>query len=221
MKKKWIKNAVIVGVLIAVVASSIKVRNLDEVRAMADEGKFDAKAYARDFWDNELMPNLCAAVEFNHLLSLLESDPQQAFENYSEALGIGNIRFFMIRGEGEIRKVGQDDITVVIQTDSGNQVLEIETEYIFGNAVRDASGQVDLEMFEQTMDFNNVSAEINQLIREEVLPELKSNAAVGKKISFVGAIEMNKEQVDLKNLEVIPVSIHIHSSKKESNDAEG
>lgn len=218
MKKKWIKNAVIVGILLAVVASSIKVQNLDEVRASADEGKFDAKAYARDFWDNELIPNLEAAVEINHLLSLLKSDPQQAFETYSEALGIGNIRFFMIQGEGEIRKVGEDDITVLVQTDSTNHVLEVETEYIFGNAVRDASGKVDLEMFEQTMDFNNVSAEINQLVREEVLPDLKAKAAVGKKISFVGAIEMNMEQVEVNNIELIPVKAKI--STEEKADAE-
>jgi len=206
MKRKTLKNIVLGAVVLTALASSISIKKLDEVRALADKKKFDATAYARDFWDNELLPNLGEALEVNKLAYLLKNNPAGAFESYSKSLGIGNIRFFMIHGRGEIRQVGEDDLTVLVKTDSSSQVVQIQTEYIFGNAVRDASGKVDLEKFEQTMDFNNVSAAINQLVREEVLPPLKSEAEVGREIEFVGAVEMNREQVDLSKIELIPVS---------------
>ncbi|GAB3649397.1 hypothetical protein GCM10028791_14870 [Echinicola sediminis] len=209
MKRKAVKNIVLGALMLTALVSSISIKKLDEVRALADQKKFDAVAYARDFWDNELQPNLGEAVEINQLVALLKNQPKKAFEDYSKSMGIGNIRFFMISGKGEIRQVGEDELTVLVKTDSSSQVVQIETEYIFGNAVRDASGKVDLEKFEQTMDFNNVSAAINQLVRDEVLPPLKSKAEVGQEIAFVGAVEMNREQVDLSKVELIPVSFEL------------
>ena len=57
------------------------------------------------------------------------------------------------------------------------------------------------------MDFNNVSAELNKIIREKVLPPFKQQAKKGNRIEFTGAIELNKEHLDLTKIEVIPVRI--------------
>ncbi|MDN3669334.1 DUF2291 domain-containing protein [Echinicola jeungdonensis] len=214
MKRKVIKRIVVAGILLTGLASSISIKKLDKVRAEAEAGKFDPVAYAQDFWDNELMPNLGGATLLSHLIPLLDQNPEKAFNEYSKALGIGNIRFFMVQGKGEIREIDENEITVMVQTEEGFHPVRIATEYIFGNAVRDASGRVDMADFEQTMDFNNVSAEINQLIRKEVLPGLKQNSQVGDKITFYGAIEMNKEQVNLSDLEIIPVKVGFEESKK-------
>jgi len=203
-----IRNIVFSLIILIALISSIRIERLDVVREKAGLGKFDASGYAQNFWENELLPNLHESTEITYLLDLLRNDPENAFDTYSRALGIGNIRFFMVQGEGEIRHVGENDITVVILSDAGKDIIKIETEYIFGNAVRDASGRIDLQEFEQTMDFNNVSAEINQIIRDRVLPELKNKAEIGRKISFTGAIEMNKELVDIDQLKIIPVSSH-------------
>ncbi|GGF33059.1 DUF2291 domain-containing protein [Echinicola rosea] len=216
MKRKWIKNGIIGGLLLLALGSSISIKKLDQVRANASEDAFDAVAYAEDFWEEELIPDLEDAVEVNYLTHLLRNRPADAFEQHSEALGIGNIRFFMIQGAGEIRQVGEDDLTVLVETDSSSQVVKIETEYIFGNAVRDASGKVDLTKFEQTMDFNNVSAAINQLVRKKVLPPLKANAEVGKRVTFVGAVEMNREQVDLSEIALIPVHVSFMEGKDQT-----
>ncbi len=214
MKRKIIKRIVVAGILLTGLASSISIKKLDKVRAEAEAGKFDPVAYARDFWDNELMPNLGEATPLSNLIPLLDQKPEKAFEEYSRALGIGNIRFFMVQGKGDVRKIDENEMTVMIQAESSQRPIRIATEYIFGNAVRDASGRVDMADFEQTMDFNNVSAEINQLIRKEVLPGLKQHAHVGDTITFFGAIEMNKEQVDLNKLEVIPVKVGFQENKK-------
>jgi predicted lipoprotein len=102
---------------------------------------------------------------------------------------------------------------VQLQNDSSKQNITIATEYIFGNAVRDATGMININEFNNTMDFNNVSAEINKIIREKVLPSFKANIQNGDRIEFVGAIELNKEHLDLSNIEVIPVRVTVMSDQ--------
>lgn len=218
MGRKKIKILLMVTLILIAFMSSISVHNLDEVRVRAAHGEFDAASYAQEFWENKLIPNLFESVEITHVLELLKKNPEKAFRDHSEALGIGNIRFFMIQGEGEIAHVGEDNITVVIPSNSSEIRIRIATEYIFGNAVRDASGKIDLQEFEETMNFNMVSAEINKLVRQNVLPILKNGAEVGKKISFVGAMELNKEQVNLEDTEIIPVFVEFQQYEKESGD---
>ncbi|MDT0687232.1 DUF2291 domain-containing protein [Autumnicola psychrophila] len=218
MRLKKIKKILIATFILIAFISSISVQNLDEVKARAAHSEFDAASYAQEFWENKLIPNLSETMEINRLLELLREDPEKAFADHSKALGIGNIRYFMIKGEGQVAHIGENNITVVIHSDSSEKNIKIATEYIFGNAVRDASGKIDLQEFEQTMDFNMVSAEINKLVRQNVLPTLKEGAEVGNKLYFVGAMELNREQVNLENTEIIPVFVEFQQYKRKPSD---
>lgn len=201
MIKKLVKYAVILILLFIILTNAVYIEKLDAHQASSQE--FDAKKYALNFWEKKLTPALGNAVNIDSLLVLLKNDKENTFNKYSHALGIGNIRFFLIKGQGEILSVNENDVTV----QTASNTLSIATEYVFGNAVRDASGAIDINEFNNTMDFNNVSAEINKIIRTNVLPPFKANAKKGDKIIFTGAIELNREHLDLKNIEVIPVSI--------------
>jgi predicted lipoprotein len=46
--------------------------------------------------------------------------------------------------------------------------LEIDTKFIFGNAIRDASGLVKLTDFKTTAEFNKISESLNTIIREKL-----------------------------------------------------
>jgi len=144
---------------------------------------------------------------------MLSSDPAKTFDVYSHALGIGNLRYFLIRGKGIIESVNENDVTVMLNVDSSKQTVTLATEYIFGNAVRDASGLININEFTNTMDFNNVSAEINKIIREKVLPSFKQSVKKGDVVEFTGAIELNKEHLDLSHVEVVPVQIGMSNEK--------
>ena len=194
------------GVAILLVAyHSVYFKRLDEVKAAQAGRTFNAAAYAQTLWNQKMIPGLGKAVEIKELLPMLSADPAQAFDRYSHALGIGNLRYFLVRGEGKVTAVDADDITVAI-TGTAGQTVRIATEYIFGNAARDATGMVDINDFTNTMDFNNVSAELNKIIRSRVLPLLK-NRKVGDTISFAGAVELNKEHLNLSTMEAIPVAV--------------
>ncbi|MBD2757451.1 DUF2291 domain-containing protein [Spirosoma validum] len=196
-------------VLIAVVAyNSFYFKKLDDVKANTGSNageKFDAAAYAQNFWTAKLLPASAHATELSTLIPLLKTDEAKAFATYSHALGIGNIRYFLVKGDGKITAVSDNDVTVSLPS---GEVVKLATEYIFGNAARDASGLIKITEFDNTMDLNNVSAELNKIIRNSVLPTLKSSAKPGNTITFIGAIELNKAHLHLENLEVIPISVH-------------
>ena len=202
---KAIKYIISIIVIVAIAYNSVYFKKLDEVKASQSAKEFNPYAYAQTFWNSTLIPNLNKAIDITQLISMLSTDPEKTFTAYSHALGIGNLRYFLVKGEGTITSINEDDISVSL--DSNKQSITLATEYIFGNAVRDATGLININEFNNTMDFNNVSAELNKIIREKVLPPFKQQAKKGNTIEFTGAIELNKEHLDLSNIEVTPVKI--------------
>jgi predicted lipoprotein len=204
---KAAKYIILFVVIVVVAYNSVYFKKLDEVKASRNAAEFNAAQYAQAFWSTKLIPNLNKAIDITKLSAMLATDPAKTFDTYSHALGIGNLRYFLVKGKGMITSINEDDVSVLI--DSNTQSITLATEFIFGNAVRDASGLININEFNNTMDFNNVSAEINKIIREKVLPSFKSNAKKGNKIEFVGSIELNKEHLDLPHIEVVPIEIKI------------
>lgn len=215
MQNKKLLRYILTVVVIAVIAyNSVYFKKLDVVKASAAAGQFNAAAYAASFWKGKLIPNLGKATEINQLIALLQTDKEKTLETHSHALGIGNIRYLLVKGSGEITAINDDNITVLAKSGAAGVPVQLATEYIFGNAVRDALGLIDINEFKNTMDFNNLSAEINKKIRTEVLPPFKAKAKKGDMVQFTGALELNKEHLNLTKLEVIPVEIDSHGSDR-------
>lgn len=205
MVKKIVKYAFILVLLVIVGMKSVYFEKLDAHKASSQE--FDAVEYAKNYWDAKLIPSLNKAIDLDSLVSLLKSDKEATFDNYSNALGIGNIRFFLVQGEATVESIQENDVRIV---SSATQLkATIATEYIFGNAVRDASGGMNINEFKNTMDFNNVSAELNKRIRTTVIPAFRQAVKSGDRINFFGAIELNREHLNLDKIEVIPIALKI------------
>ncbi len=205
---KPIRYLLYVAVIALLAYNSVYFKKLDEVKAGA--AAFNAAGYAKDFWDKKLIPGLSKAVELGALTTQLNTEKDKAFDQHSHALGIGNIRYFLVKGQGVVTDVSENEVSVKLAdaSESGGNV-RIATEYIFGNAVRDASGAIDINAFTNSMDFNNVSAEINKLIREKVVPPFKSKVKKGDRVAFQGAIELNREHLQVNDIEIIPVNLQI------------
>ncbi|GAB4021597.1 hypothetical protein GCM10028808_66940 [Spirosoma migulaei] len=205
MPKNSLKYAVLLVLLGVVAYNSVYFKKLDEVKAGSNStSKFDPAAYAQTFWTSKLLPATSTATDFSTLLTLLKTDKEKAIDTYSHALGIGNIRYFLVKGEGKLTAIGDNDVTLALPS---GETIRLATEYIFGNAVRDASGLIKITEFDNTMDLNNVSAELNSIIRKKVVPPFKASANVGSTVKFVGAIELNREHLHLDDIEVIPISV--------------
>ena len=197
----WAAAAALVGY------NSVYFKPLDQVKAAgtAQATTFAADAYAQTFWTAKLKPAASTtATDLSQLLPLLKTDSEKAFGTYSHALGIGNIRYFLVKGTGTVTSVGDNAISVSLPT---GETVELATEFIFGNAARDASGIIQITDFDNTTDLNNVSAALNEIVRQQVVPPLKTMAAPGRKLSFVGAMELNQAHPHLNTLTLIPIAI--------------
>ena len=187
--------------------NSVYVKPLDQVKAAgsAQTTVFAADAYAHTFWTAKLKPvTSTTATDLSTLLPLLKTDEKKAFDTYSHALGIGNIRYFLVKGEGTVASVGDNTIKVSLPT---GETVQLATEFIFGNAARDASGIIQITDFDNTTDLNSVSAALNDIIRKQVVPPLKAMATPGRRLNFVGALELNQAHVHLNELVLIPIAV--------------
>lgn len=209
MRNKVVRYVIGIAVLLTVAYNLVYFKSLSEVKAASATNEFDASSYAQTYWNNSIVPAIPTAVGLSELLTQLKQDPEKVFQQYSHALGIGNIRYFMIKGEGKVTTVNENDVSILIAGDTAQFSVRLATEFVYGNAVRDAVGGIDLTEFTNTANLNAVSAEINKKIRKEVVPPFKSTVKEGMTVQFAGAIELNRKYPDLTDIEVMPVSITI------------
>ena len=205
MLKKVIKYAVWIIVIGFIAYNSIYIKKLSEVKA-AETKPFNPREYARDYLYGKLPSSYKNAPQAGHLINELKANSSKAFAAYSYSPNEGDRGYFLVRGEGEIINIDESNVFVKLKT---GEDIKLTTEYIFGNAVRDAAGLISMDEFSNSMDINNVSEEINKLIKTEVLPPFKSKAKKGDSIEFKGATELNQSALKLDKMEIIPVSITI------------
>lgn len=204
MKKrvKYIIGFVIFGF---VLYNSLYFRPLDKKLAEEEVAVFDASDFANEIW-MDLLSAYDSTTEINLLFDQLQHNPHQVFEQEANALGIGNIGYFKVKGEGTVVVVNENNVIVQVE----DQNIEIETEFIFGNAIRDASRLIKINDYDKTSDLNSISESLNEKIRKEVIPAFRRNVKVGNRVSFQGALELNKAHLDLEMPEIIPIFLQIN-----------
>lgn len=210
--KKPIKYSLGTLAALLVLFLSIDIQKLDEYQAADTTVYFSPEAYAEDFWENKLPAAINQATPFLSLTSLLRIDPEKAFTDFGHKLGISKTWYFMVQGAGEIDAIEEENLLVTM---NGDFQTRIATSFIFGNAIRDGSGAVNIDEFLNMTDFNNVSIEINNLVRNTTVPILKKNAKPGMKLQFAGAFEINEDQIDVQSIRIIPVSVILSDGNTE------
>jgi len=206
--KRYIKYLLLIVVIGLVAYKSVYVKKLSDMKVTTDE-KFDAVAFSKKLWDEKLPAKINNAVELATFIKAAQANPADAFSKYSNALGIGNYRYALIKIEGLVAVINEDDIMLQVKMGDSLMTVKLATEFIYGNAIRDASGLVDVKDFPNTMDLNNISEELNKMVRKIVLPLFKVAVKKGDKLIVTGAIELHKEHIKWSELEIIPVQIQI------------
>lgn len=209
MQKKWLTYPLLAVLVLFTAYHSVYFKKLDEVKLQAASGSFNAGSYAKYFYNNQLLPYLNNAIDIHQLITLLKSEPEETFRKYSHALAIGNIRYFLVQGEGTVSAVGEDDLTIEPLSDSARNTVKITTGFIYGSAIRDASGLLKSDEFSSTADFNSVAEEINKIVRKEMLPDFLAKVKPGNRITYAGAIELNQAHINLESVEVVPIRLSV------------
>lgn len=206
--KRIIKYILIILVIGLVGYKSVYFERLSSMKSKTSE-KFDAVAYSKKLWEERLPVKMDSAIELTNLIKLIETNPADAFSKYSNVIGIGNYRYSLIKAIGTVAIINEDDILMQVDHADSLMTIRLATEYVYGNALRDASGLVDIKDFTNTTDLNNISEELDKTVRTTVLPEIKKQVKQGDKIEVTGAVEFNKEHINFKDLELIPARIKI------------
>ncbi|MCP4259822.1 MAG: DUF2291 domain-containing protein [Planctomycetes bacterium] len=196
--KKVCKYAVAAAIIAFLMYHSIYFKNLEDIKEQRLRGTFNAAEYARDFWDNQLFSILDKAVDVKELIELFNTNMNLAIRRYGKAPGVSRTYAYLIKGNGKILKIGKDFLEVSIREPQTNPDIKISSGfYIPGNAVRDASGLIDVSEFSDTMKYNEISGEINKIVVKEVIrPFLDTKPTVDKTIRFFGATQVAQEATE-------------------------
>lgn len=177
---------------------------LDQTGQRTADAAFDASAFVERFWTERLVPGATRAVDVAELVSAIERDPESARQKYGRSVGLGSVYYYFVTGTGRVVSVEKDSVGLALRDNQDEVQVSLATGNIFGNAVRDGTGLLDVNDFANSQDFNALSSEINRRIEEQVLPALRNDATVGAKVRFVGCAEIVDEDADLHPLRVVP-----------------
>jgi predicted lipoprotein len=206
MTRKSINYILAIAIAGFLLYNSIYIKKLSDSKT-SETKPFDAVAYAREYVFVKIPGASKNAIDIVTLLEDLTSNPDHAFAAYSHAQNPGDTRYFLVKGHGEV--VAIDGSYVHIKIAGESEEIKLATEYILGNAARDGSGLISVDEFVNTMELNNVSEEINKLIRKEILPPFEANVRKGSTVTFMGGVEQRQSHPTPKDLEVIPLSVEI------------
>lgn len=181
---------------------SIYFEKLSEARSK-EEGELDFDAYADTLYHEGMLKN-DLSVEISSLLTAIKTDKEKAFDQYGNRLGIGSSAYFMVEARGTITDITADGIGLITE-EVGK--ISINTKYIFGNALRDASGLVKLTDFKTNAEFNQLSEALNTLIRTKIIPPIKQKLKEGQTIQVIGAIRLSKKNEGNRPLVITPMQI--------------
>lgn len=204
-KMVWIIGAVGLAVILYLVPL-FHVVSLKDAREQSAAKLFDAVAYVDTFWQGPLLESSRNAVDAADLLAAFQQDPASAAEQFGKRLGLSSNSSFFVSGQGQIVALENDSISIALQ-ESAPAAVVIEIGPVFGNAIRDGSGLLDISDFSNTQDFNAISSEINRRVEEQVLPLLAAKASVGASVRFVGGVDVSDSEGVPSRFTLVPVMI--------------
>lgn len=205
MKKYFI--AIVSFVLIAfVLYNSVYFEKLDHKKEQDLKENFDPKEAVDYFWKNNLNEILKTAVNLESFDSLLITNPEYLIQKKGNSIGISSNYSFLV--SGIVKTDGKNHSGIPIVLPEGNFKYNLILKFIFGNAARDAVSYFKVDDFENTMDFNAVAAELNSKILQKVIGNNISSLSSNTTIKFIGAVEINSENIQ-KELEIVPLNIEI------------
>jgi predicted lipoprotein len=168
---------------------------------------FDPARFAEQFWNERLLKSLDQAANANVLIPAIQDDPAAARKKFSRQLGISESYFYFVAGRGRVISVTNDEVALVVTEGATQPEIVLPTGLLFGNAVRDATGLLNVNDYPNSQDFNDISQALNHLVETRVLPALREQAKVGATVRFVGCAEISDESSDLKPLHIVPVQV--------------
>lgn len=201
---KILKYSIVVAIIGVSIYNSIYIESITERNKEKQSTTFNAKVFAENFITNQV--RTFPAIQASDFLTGISSDLKTYCQKKGKVLGISNYYNFIIEGNATVTAINEEYVLVTLINDK-TQKIKIATDFIFGNSIRDASHVADIGEFQNTMDFNNISIELNNIVREKVIPSFKDKIKEGSQLYFKGAIKINLKSPDFESFKMIPLII--------------
>ncbi len=197
MKKIW-KILSLIALFTICCILSVKIIPQEEYEKAKSGRTFDATEQV-DLFFAEILPGMVEnAAPVGEVLSALARDPRQAASEYGRTLGIGAPYSMAVKGEGTVKAADGETITLA------EDGITLRTSMIFGNSVREASGFFGIDDYENTMDFNLISSDINSRLEESFAGH---GFVPGQKVRYAGVMDVDPRKPLPSAFEVIPVKL--------------
>jgi predicted lipoprotein len=170
---------------------------------------FDAGAFADQFWAGQLLPATDGAVDAAVFFNAVRQEPERARAQFGRGLGLSETWYGFVAVTGRVARVTTAEVDVATLESDAVPRFRIELGPVFGHAVRDGSGLLDVSDFPNSRDFNAVSSELNRRIEERVLPVLRAEAVPNAAIRVVGCVEVSGALTGSDPLPLVPILVEI------------
>lgn len=203
-RRKWIvSGAAIAVVLIAGMALDTKVivnGSSDDLRQQVfSPDKYAQKEYPaiRNFVLNK-------AVDAETLMTDLQANKKNATQKYGVKSSIGVI--IPVKLDAIVESGRSGIYTLKVENTPDKQTIRVQVgPAINGTALRDATGKISFEQFTNQIQYQNVGAAINQVMKADTLDNIDQNTVVGKHVSIVGVFRL----INPKNWLITPVRFDV------------
>lgn len=203
--KKIIRFIIYLLIIFVVGYLSVYFKKLSTINQLNSE-KFNASLFSKVLWEEKMPHKIDNSVDLSQLKQAVNINEADALKKYTNAMGIGNYRYALVKTKATVLSVYEDEVTIQLP---GSDTATIATEYIYGNAIRDASALVAISEFPNTTALNSISEEINKIVRTAVLSSFKKMVKKGQTLTITAAVELNKAHIKWNGLELFPVRIQI------------
>lgn len=166
---------------------------------------FNPTEFAEKFWSERLLKSLDQVTPADALLPAIRASAADAKKKFGRSIGVSESYTYVIAGSGRVVAASDDEIALVVTPGVTNAEIVLLSGLLFGNAIRDGTGLLNVNDYPNSQDFNAISEALNHLVETRVQPQLREIAKIGATIRFVGCAEVNDESSDLKPLRVAPV----------------
>lgn len=199
---KVLKNSILAVVLAFALYNSFSIESLDQIKKSQSELEFNAASYANEFFSNKI--ETLQAIKGTEFLGSIFNNTSRYAEQNGEKLGISDEYHFIIEDRATIMAIEEEYIELSLEN---GKTLGIATDFIFGNAIRDGSRMANIDDYQNTMDFNSISVELNNIVRTTIVPPFKEKAKVGDALYFKGAVTIDITDQAVSMIKVIPLLI--------------
>ncbi len=180
-----------------------------EARQKRDAEAFDAETYAAEFLNERLPQEYDKAVDADTLIAAIRKDPDAAKSQYAVTLAEKSDYYYFVRGRGHVVGVEDEFVALSLDGEGSTPAVHVTTGPIFNNALRDGTGLIDPSNFDNQVDFNGISAALNRLVEDRVLPPFREAVSVGDTVQFVGCAEIAVEATDLDPIAIVPIELKV------------